>query len=356
MIKKPVSLWERNSFMRTVSVLYFGTSLVHQLSSTMQIIIQSILATSTNHNYHSAFNAYISFCHSQNLLALPLQEFNLVLFVTNLSLHTSYSNIKLHISAVKHFNIYYGYHHIIPPLPRLYMLTRAIKRQHGKNFFRPQCIPVTPQLLLKIKHCLFSTTFSTLQWPLMLWAAITCAFFCFLRSSEFVAPYIRRYKQSTTLLYSDVSLVNNLFHINIKASKTDPFWQGGIIWLAPTNNVICPFTAMTQFLPHHPLKSGPLFSYNDGSFLTRRWLSTLLKQVIPSQDQSQISTHSFRIGAATTAAAAGLPKWLIQQLGRWNSDCFRTYLRIPHTMLHHVASSLATMKSVPSTWDPDLSM
>ena len=91
---------------------------------------------------------------------------------------------------------------------------------------------------------------------------------------------------------------------------------------------------MTQFLPHHPLKSGPLFTYNDGSFLTWRWLSTLLKQVIPSQDQSQISTHSFRIGAATTTAAAGFSKWLIQQLGRWNSDCFRD---IPSYSTHHVA-------------------
>ena len=321
----------------------------------MQTILQSTLATSTNRNYHSVFNAYISFCRSQNLLALPLQEFNLMLFVTNLSLHTSYSNIKLHISAVKHFDIYYGYHHIIPPLPRLYMLTRAIKRQHGKKFLRPQRIPVTPQLLLKIKHFIFSTSLNYND-RLMLWAAITCAFFGFLRSSEFVAPYTRRHEQSTTLLYSDVSLVDNLFHINIKASKTDPFRQGCIIRLAPTNNVICPFTAMTQFLPQHPLKSGPLFTYNDGSFLTRCRLSTLLKQVIPSQDQSQISTHSFRIGAATTAAAAGFPKWLIQQLGRWNSDCFRTYLHIPHTTLHQVASSLATMKSVTSTWDPDLSM
>ena len=190
-----------------------------------------------------------------------------------------------------------------------------------------------------------------------------CHYMCFFWLSSFVrvrCTLSRRYEQSTTLSYSDVSLVDNLFHINIKASKTDPFRQGCIIWLAPTNNVICPFTAMTQFLPHHPLKSGPLFTYNDGSFLTRRRtrrrLSTLLKQVIPSQDQSQISTHSFRIGAATTAAAAGFPKWLIQQFGRWNSDCFRTYLRIPHTTLHHVASSLATMNSVTSTWDPDLSM
>jgi len=34
------------------------------------------------------------------------------------------------------------------------------------------------------------------------------------------------------------------------------------------------------------------------------------------------SSHSFEIGAASTAAAAGIPDWKIQALGRWSSDCY----------------------------------
>ena len=37
--------------------------------------------------------------------------------------------------------------------------------------------------------------------------------------------------------------------------------------------------------------------------------------------------HSFRIGAATSAAAAGIPAHMVQALGCWSSDAFKFYTR-----------------------------
>ena len=189
----------------------------------------------------------------------------------------------------------------------------------------------------------------------MLWAAFTCAFFGFMRSSEYVAPFIKRFCSDTTLTFHDISIVNDHAEINIKSSKTDPFRNGCIIRLAPTHNSLCPIVALKQLLAHHRDKTGPLFTYLDGTFLTRQRLTTILNLALPSTNRAPISTHSFRIGAATTAAAAGLPRWLIQQLGRWNSDCFRTYLRIPMSTIDNVSTTLARSSPHATTvWDPDL--
>ncbi len=53
--------------------------------------------------------------------------------------------------------------------------------------------------------------------------------------------------------------------------------------------------------------------------------------------------HSYRIGAATTAASAKLPSWLIKTLGRWTSDCYERYIKIPPATLSGVSATLTDM-------------
>jgi len=40
-------------------------------------------------------------------------------------------------------------------------------------------------------------------------------------------------------------------------------------------------------------------------------------------DQQLYASHSFRIGAATTTAAAGLPTWLIKAMRQWRGEAYQ---------------------------------
>ena len=50
-------------------------------------------------------------------------------------------------------------------------------------------------------------------------------------------------------------------------------------------------------------------------------------------DHEAYSGHSFRIGAATMAAQAGLPAYMIKMLGQWTSDAYQIYVRMPRECL-----------------------
>ena len=69
------------------------------------------------------------------------------------------------------------------------------------------------------------------------------------------------------------------------------------------------------------------------------WLKSTLQQI--GVNPTQFSGHSFLIGAATTAAARGIGDATIQTLGRWKSDSYTRYIRIPRNELSTLSGTLA---------------
>ena len=75
---------------------------------------------------------------------------------------------------------------------------------------------------------------------------------------------------------------------------------------------------MMSYLVVRGSSARPLFVYPDGSFLTRDRFVEEVRRALDSAgvDPALFNSHSFRIGAATTAAARGLEDSLIKTLGR----------------------------------------
>ena len=99
-----------------------------------------------------------------------------------------------------------------------------------------------------------------------------------------------------------------LLRVSLKCSKTDPFRAGVAIFVGRTDNLLCPVAAVFAYLAIHPQQPGPLFMFKDGSYLTRERLVARLRTGLRQAGlgADRYSGHSFRIGAVTTAAQAGI--------------------------------------------------
>ena len=137
---------------------------------------------------------------------------------------------------------------------------------------------------------------------------------------------------------------DSALNFTIKASKTDQFGKSVTRTIPATRTSTCPVKAMQQYLRLRIQRGyGPLFIWYSGHYLTCEALSHILKELVGAAgwNPSSFSSHSFRIGAATTAAATGLPDWLIQSLGRWESDSYLHYICTPSAPLEDAAITMA---------------
>ena len=107
----------------------------------------------------------------------------------------------------------------------------------------------------------------------LLWAVCCLAFFGFLQSGELTTPSQDFFHPQYTLLLSDIALDthNNptMLAVTLKQSKTDPFRLGVTLFMGRTDDIVCPVKALTSYLAVRPQGHGPLFTFQDGSYVPR---------------------------------------------------------------------------------------
>ena len=134
-----------------------------------------------------------------------------------------------------------------------------------------------------------------------------------------------------SLRHSDLLKTGDSFQVHIKQSKTDPFRSGAVITVRPSGDPsLCAVAALDSYLATQAPAEHTLFHFQTAA-LTRQRLNHIIRDLASHAgvEPQRYSSHSFRIGAVSAAAAAGIPDWRIQALGRWSSDCYRRYIRLP---------------------------
>ena len=253
------------------------------------------------------------------------------------------ATVKNYLSAVRHAQIALGLGDPdMSKMPQLEYVVKGLKR--NTSTIKRTRLPITPDILRRLKGIWQS--WQNQRDASMLWAAVTMCFCGFLRSGEVVVPSQTTYDPASHLSFGDVrvnDITNPQFiEIRIKASKTDPFRKGVSVYLGRTNNELCPVAASLDYMVRRGSTAGPFFKFSDDSYLTR---DRFVKEVRSALDRigmvsSNYAGHSFRIGAATTAAQRGIQDSLIKILGRWESSAYTLYVKTPRETLCSVTGAL----------------
>ena len=183
-----------------------------------------------------------------------------------------------------------------------------------------------------------------------LWAgATTTVFFRVFKIGEITVPSDIAYDPGAHLNFEDVSVdsIKNTqsLKVRVKASKTDPFRVGVDIFVGRTNSSLCPVAAVLKYLTIRGPKAVPLFLFANGKPLTRvRFVERVqLALSLAGVDCSRYSGHSFRCGAATTAANRGIGDTMNKTLGRWQSNAYQLYIKTPRTQLALILRQLTSV-------------
>ena len=181
-------------------------------------------------------------------------------------------------------------------------------------------------MLKALKTQLRNSSYYSLVEKRLLWSAFTLAFYTFLRAGEFT---------DSSLPWSDVQSSLTTITIHLRQSKTD---------------------LLNLFTDLITTRTGLLYCGARFNPLSREKLTSSLCMLfqLTGYDQHSYASHSFRIGAATTVAAANLPAWLIKAMGRGSSDAYQTYIQCPASTLQAILCVLSrTIAAQQPAWDPD---
>ncbi len=213
--------------------------------------------------------------------------------------------------------------------PQITSLLKGLSRQEPAQ--NPQCLPLTIDLLSCCVHTLRSG-YSIPHIAQTLEAMFVLAFFGFLRCSVFTALTLR-FKPRRYACISDLSLFSNhtiVFYL--KRTKTNQSGQPTPVFYFNIQLALNPFPILANYLhfcsSQNAFPNDPLFVSESGQVITCFWFHQHFHHVLSLSGISPIhySGHSFRIGAATSASCSGIPKHLIQIMGRWSFQAYHCYI------------------------------
>ena len=165
--------------------------------------------------------------------------------------------IRAYLSGVRQLQIARGFPDPeIGNMPRLKQVLRGVavtKGMEGRSPARSR-LPITPNILRRMKAVWSKRPPKELHESLMLWAAACVTFFTFSRSGEMTVPDGSAFDSKLHLTISDVAIdkeeAPKVIAIRLRRSKTDQVGRGTSLVMGRTGIELCPVEAL--FTLHWP--------------------------------------------------------------------------------------------------------
>ena len=300
---------------------------VAPLLNTAQDLLKAALAPASRTAYHRSWQKFQEFATMFGFSTnLPLSPASIALFIADLvNKGLKPTTVSSHISALGYVHKLRG----IPDSTAAFFIQKMLSSYHKHCPSLDVRLPIDKQVLDKLVAALHHTCQNGSE-RILFKAMFTLAFHAFLRIGEMTVtgqaatnPNVIEIHQVT---FGQGKM--NILFIKYKHSTGKPF----TLTIEPGAPGTCPVQAMREYIAIRGSAAGPLFTRAPQVPVTRSYFNSQLRLALAFCNYSltQFSSHSFRIGAATTAAAQGRTDAQIRQLGRWKSDAFKQYIRNSH--------------------------
>jgi hypothetical protein len=316
------------------------------------------LARSTWSTYSTA-ERMLAMCakHRKQCMELPLSQDSLLEFIGWLisERKVKAGTINSYLSGIRQMHILKG---MEPPIIRTNLVKFLLQGKKNLDNVLARTedpikrLPMTMNMMRLLKE-------ETRRWEvsldqkLLLWAIATLAFHGAFRIHELLCRLESEYDPDFVLLRKDVKVKEgddgiNIIEVKLKSPKENKSGKAVLIDIFESKGSLCPVKAFTRWLNrNNGDRNLPLFRDERGIPITGAKMNSWLKELLGKHvdyKKGKFTGHSFRIGLATTLGTMGFSNDDIKEAGRWSSNAYEVYMKLPRRRRLAVAGKISKLE------------
>lgn len=299
-------------------------------------ILQASLAEKTRVAYTRFWNRFKDFVvSSTGLFLFPSSSNHVSLFVAQLfKSGLAPSTISSHLSAISYFHQIAGHE---DPCNQ-FIIRRMLLGCRKLKLVQDTRLPLLSHHISGLIHAVDNLYVSNRYQKLLTRAIILIAYHGFFRLGELLPARLDRSQE--VVQFQHVQMSVSSVQIQLSHHKTQRSGKP-ITIIISSEPKLCPVQALKRYLACRGDNEGPLFISSTIVPITLAKFRGIFNNLLDfnNMSRSQYKLHSFRIGACTQAILSGVPEHTIMQLGRWKSQAYKRYIRVPHLSMSKDNSS-----------------